>query len=185
MSASVSIKKTDYSRSRKMIDCNITLDSTYAAGGEAVSEGAFGLVNLDRLIIENPLQGGYLFVWDAASKKIVAYKANQVVTADAVTVSSDVTPAAGATNGLVSLPAAILAVHGTVSSTSTNFNVVAAARTLATGECHVNYDTGVITFFASDDPTAVTVDYISQKLSEVAASTDLSAITLRVIAVGY
>ena len=79
----------------------------------------------------------------------------ELITAEALTVAAD----AGT---LANLPAAILAIHGTVSAASTNFRVVAAARTLATGEVHVNYATGGITFYAADDPTAVTVDYLKK-----------------------
>jgi len=78
-----------------------------------------------------------------------------VVDAESLTVTDDV-------GTLAYPPAALLAIHGTVSAASTVFNVVPAARTLATGECHVNYGTGAITFYASDDPTDVTVDYLKK-----------------------
>lgn len=86
---------------------------------------------------------------------------DEVVVSAALTVTDDV-------GTLANRPLSILGIHGTVGATSTVFEVVPAARTLVAagvtgqGECHVNYETGVVTFHADDDPTTVTVDYVAR-----------------------
>jgi hypothetical protein len=164
---------------RNAVAATLALDSSYPTGGEAVTAAMFGLSEIEELIIETPVKAGVLLSFDKANKKVLAYKTQAIVTAEQLTVSSD----AGT---LANVPASILAIHGTVGSTSTNFRVVAAARTLATGECKVNYATGVVTFYGSDDPTAVTVDYLTRRAAEAESGLDLSAVTgVRVIALGY
>jgi|GEM_PF-3344127 len=160
---------------------DIAFDSSYPTDGESV-DGLIPFSNIDDVVFAGG-NSGYCFEYDRTNKKVKVYTPTKhiVLASSNVTVTSDVAT-------LAYLPAAILAIHGLVSSVSTNFKIVATARTLATGECKVNYNTGQITFYASDDPTSVTVDYIkaANAGAEVANGADLSALTgVRMIAFGY
>lgn len=171
---------------------DLAMSGTYATDGVSVEPKNVELNSIEDLVVLNVGTGGYVGsvtpTSTTTSKKMVLYTPKKSVNvADAVTVTSDVTPAAGAANGLASLPAAVLAVHGIVSSTPTNFKIITQGTTPATGEVAVNYTTGVLTFYTGDDPTEVTVDYIPQVegLAEVANGTNIGTPTIRVMAIGY
>lgn len=222
---------------------DVAFDDSYPTDGEAIT---IPLANIFDISFSGG-NSGYQFEYDRTDKKIKVYTPVKVqaahthavaldsgasaagsahthtftgtdagltpVIAEALTVTSDV-------GTLANLPGAILAIHGTVSAASTNFKVVADARTIGTGEVHVNYATGAITFYSTDDPTAVTVDYLKKAAvptgtnanesshthasgtladaasgtggaitasaaAEVENDTNLSALTVRIIAFGY
>ncbi len=52
----------------------ITFDSSYPTGGEAVTAANFGLSVMDHLQF-NQGEDGYVFHWDKANAKIIAYEA--------------------------------------------------------------------------------------------------------------
>jgi hypothetical protein len=245
LAASVAILKREKLGNMINVVADVTFDASYPTGGEALTAQQFGLSVLN-FVLPSPA-AGYVFEFDHANKKIKAFTPVKVqaahthavaldggasaagsshnhvftgtdagltlVTAETLTVTTDV-------GTLAFPPAAILAIHGTVSAASSVFTVVPNARTLATLECKVNYTTGAITFYASDDPTSVTVDYLKKAAvptgtnaaetththasgslvdaasgtggaitaaaaAEVASTTDLSTLVVRVLVIGY
>jgi hypothetical protein len=56
---------------RTVIEGTFALDSSYPTGGEAVTAASLGLVRIDD-VIAMP-RNGYVFQWDAANSKLLAY----------------------------------------------------------------------------------------------------------------
>lgn len=50
----------------------ITFDNSYATGGEALTPADFGLGEVDAVFFEN--KGGYVFEYDYANEKVIAYE---------------------------------------------------------------------------------------------------------------
>ncbi len=93
----------------------------------------------------------------------------EMVVEEAVTVSTD-------QGTLANVPVGVPVVFGTVGATPTKFVVISESAALATGQVKVNYTTGVLTFFADDDPTGVKVTYAKKAVSTTSAGTPAGTI---------
>lgn len=64
----------------KAVVGTVALDDSYPTGGESISAAAFGLGVID-FLIASPTSG-YVFQWDNANKKLLAYYADYDAVAD-------------------------------------------------------------------------------------------------------
>ena len=84
------------------VSADITFDSSYPTGGEALSASAFGLNNIDIMLCETA--SGYMFQYDYANAKLKAFYPRAALTGSLVVAESaatltgdtDVAAAAGA-----------------------------------------------------------------------------------------
>ena len=84
------------------ISADITFDSSYPTGGEALAASAFGLNNIDIMLCETA--SGYMFQYDYANAKLKAFYPRAALTGSLVVAESaatltddtDVAAAAGA-----------------------------------------------------------------------------------------
>lgn len=61
----------------RMVHATVTMDSSYAAGGEPVTAGDLGLQYITGAIVGNAFNAtpaGMMGAWDQANKKILAFK---------------------------------------------------------------------------------------------------------------
>lgn len=57
---------------QRTVQGTITFDSSYPTGGEAFDPGLIGLVRVSSFFFE--MEDGFLFKWDAANEKILAFE---------------------------------------------------------------------------------------------------------------
>ena len=138
---------------------DLTFDSAYVTGGEALAAEALGLRKAESVII-NPADG-MTFEYDYTNAKIKAYrKAPPIVFEETVTVTSNV--------GTLKYPAAYII---SVSNTTTPYLVVPSVCTPVTGSCAHSTSTWgsptTLTFLAGDNVTTCKVTYITQAWKEV------------------
>ena len=84
------------------VSADITFDSSYPTGGEALAASAFGLNNIDIMLCETA--SGYMFQYDYANAKLKAFYPRAALTGSLVVAESaatltgdtDVAAAAGA-----------------------------------------------------------------------------------------
>ena len=82
------------------VSADITFDSSYPTGGEALAASAFGLNNIDIMLCETAL--GYMFQYDYANAKLKAFypraalSGSLVVAESAATLTGDTDVAAAA-----------------------------------------------------------------------------------------
>ena len=74
MALSYSITRTGTMGDQRSVFGTITFDDSYPTGGEAFDKAALGLVRLDWLSF-NHGEDGFVFHYDAANAKIIAYEA--------------------------------------------------------------------------------------------------------------
>ena len=74
MALSYSITRTGTMGDQRSVFGTITFDDSYPTGGEAFDKAALGLVRLDWLSF-NQGEDGFVFHYDAANAKILAYEA--------------------------------------------------------------------------------------------------------------
>lgn len=74
MALSYSITRTGTMGDQRSVFGTITFDDSYPTGGEAFDKAALGLVRLDWLSF-NQGEDGFVFHYDAANAKIIAYEA--------------------------------------------------------------------------------------------------------------
>lgn len=134
MAASVTVKKKNKFGNGYAVTADVTFDSSYPTGGEALTAQQFGLTVID-FVLPSPA-AGYIFEFDHANSKLKAF------TPTAVSMSGTA-GVAGADNTVVAVSATSIGVSGA--------GVAAAVKNAA---------------------------------AEVANTTDLSAVTVRVLAVG-
>lgn len=130
-----------------MIVADITLDSSYAAGGEAVTAQQFGLNVLD-FVLPSPASG-YIFEFDHTNSKLKAFNPRAAIASTLAVTTPALAHAAGAT--------------AVTSSAATVPDHAAGSACTITGVAGVAAGPG----------------------AEVADTTNLSAVTVRVIAIGY
>ena len=88
------------------ISADITFDSSYPTGGEALAASAFGLNNIDIMLCETA--SGYMFQYDYANAKLKAFypraalTGSLVVAESAATLTGDTDVAAAAGAGVTS-----------------------------------------------------------------------------------
>jgi len=58
----------------RLVTGTVAFDSSYPTGGESITAAAFGLGVVDFLIAN--ASGGYVFFWDSANSKLIAYYAD-------------------------------------------------------------------------------------------------------------
>ncbi len=56
----------------KLVICQVTLDSSYPTGGEAMTAANFGLDQILTVFAQS--MGGYVFSWDSTNSKLLAYR---------------------------------------------------------------------------------------------------------------
>lgn len=72
MAATVSGQTLIASGPKRIVYSAITLDNSYAAGGEVITANALGLTTIDDVIVSAG-DDGWLVQWDQANLKFVAY----------------------------------------------------------------------------------------------------------------
>lgn len=100
----------------------VTFDSSYPTGGEALTAADFGLIRIDLMLCETAM--GYMFQYDYTNSKLKAYHPVKAVTGSLVV-------AAGAT-GVTSSAANGAIVTGTPAITASAGAEVTASANLAT-----------------------------------------------------
>ena len=133
-----------------MVD--VALDSSYPAGGEAVS---LPLRNIMAAFIESD-DDRYRLEYDRSAAKIKVFNNDKLpllVVEEAVTVASSV-------GKLEYRPLYIAAVQATTGTVTGAFKVIPKGETPATKQVAVDFETGGLTFKATDAVTAIKVTYI-------------------------
>lgn len=80
MAAVVTTLFKDEVEQRRMHVVTIALDSSYPTGGEALTAAQVGLTRIDHAILGT--EDGFVFRWDQANSKIMAYYADYDAVAD-------------------------------------------------------------------------------------------------------
>lgn len=118
------------------VPADITFDSSYPTGGEALAPSAFGLNSISLLLAETA--AGYMFHYDYTNSKLKAYYPRAAVTGTlAATVATGATPVtSGADNGaaivtLAGNPAITAGAGAEVTSTANLSTII--TRVLAIG----------------------------------------------------
>lgn len=153
MGATVVVKKRTKFNNLYAVIVDITLDSSYPAGGEAITPQQLGLTTID-FVLPSPA-AGYLPEFDHTTKKLKMFTPT-TSHAHQQQIKTGATAAADSTSGAK-----------IVDSAAAETDVVAMGTAIST-----TYDIGD------------TVDNDASAASEVAATTDLSAVTVRVLAMG-
>lgn len=137
---------------------DITLDNSYAAGGEAV-------VSPLEVIREVffPDSGSYQFEYDKVNDKIKAFSPRlNAAQPPALIVEEAVVVAAGV-GTLKHKPLYIVAVQPTAGTVTGAFSVIPVGETPLTKQVAVNFATGGLTFKATDAVTAAKITYMPKR----------------------
>ncbi len=158
---------------------NISLKPVgYTTGGETLVPGDVGLGQFVGPVDIIEGEDGYIFKWDAANEKILVYEAaletgtiaTPAFTGDAQTVTSQVPflveeESLASASDIVTLAYAPAYIVSISDSTGVTYRIIPSAAAPADDvSCAVNFTTGVITFHANDDPSAVRVTYFPSRL---------------------
>lgn len=170
------------------VTAELTFDSSYPTGGEALKPSDLGLSVIETMNIEN--SAGYTFDYSKADEAVLAYMAGAHTHAISLTggataahthafaskpplvVEEDVTVSSHA-GTLENVPLYILAITSAVGTTTGAFRQIPVGKTPLTKQCAVNMTTGGLTFRAADAVTAAKVTYIPKR-----AAGYLSAVTV-------
>lgn len=125
MGASVSVKKRGKFGNGLLVVADVTMDSSYPIGGEAITPQQFGMEVLD-FVLPSPA-AGYIFEFDHANKKL------KVFTPTALSVVAD-EGVADANNTLIKSAAGSVEVAGTGEAFAVNN---AAAEVTNTTDLHL------------------------------------------------
>lgn len=83
MAATVSIlQRTKLGHNFNVAICTWAWDATYPAGGEAATANQLGMSTISAVIPISTNTGGYVYNWDAANSKLMAFYSNNDSTAD-------------------------------------------------------------------------------------------------------
>ncbi len=83
MAATVSvIQRTKLGHNFNVALCTWAWDATYPAGGEAATANQLGMTTVSAVIPVSSNTAGYVYNWDAANSKLLAYYGNYDSTAD-------------------------------------------------------------------------------------------------------
>lgn len=146
---------------KRAVTGTITFDSSYATGGESLTPANIGLGKIERITF-NQAEDGYVFKYDYANQKVMAYSAVPGGTISKPSFTVEASGAIGVNMGIgLSADAASATVEGDTGIT--------AARTLTTTS-----PVGVPTFTGTQ-----------AALAQVAAATNLSAVVVEFMAIGY
>lgn len=150
----------------------LQLDSSYVTGGYSVTPSMFSLSAINSLVATTT--GGYDLIYNYSTQKLMVFTSsgggagNTGATsagtpAGSVSLSpiTEAVAIAGNTGTLAFAPAAITSIYATAAGTPGPLTVIPSAQTPASGEISVNLGTGVLTTFAGDGVTAVSVVYIN------------------------
>jgi hypothetical protein len=169
-----------------VVEADLNFDSSYAAGGEALNPGDFGLNVIEEIFFEQvrskassadvPISGAVI-VYDRKNKKIRAFQRGKVITGEALTVTGSATT--WISSATKYKPAAFLAVF----NSTTQLTVMASASTQVTGKVKPNYGAGVLVSYDDTHTAGLTVDYLTD--DEFATADDLSDYIVRAMVVGY
>jgi len=163
--------------------CDITLDSSYPTGGEAITPQQLGLTALD-FVLPSPA-AGYIFEFDHANSKLKAFTPTvaqashtHAFTGDALAthqhtqqVTTGSTAAADSTSGALAEDSAA---------------IETAVRLMGTA-IDTTYDLGKTEAVSAGTPSGTNAPdgaISASAATEVANGTDLSSVTVRVIAIG-
>lgn len=72
MALTYTTTKTNYVGDQKIVYGTVTFDSSYPTGGESFDETQIGLHRLDFLTL-NQGEDGFVFHWDKANEKVMAF----------------------------------------------------------------------------------------------------------------
>jgi hypothetical protein len=86
MALTIAINKRDKTIGKKVVYATITLDSSYATGGESITPGSLGLTSIDFILFDGGL--GYRPQFDYANSKIMMYTSAGTQTTNATDLSS-------------------------------------------------------------------------------------------------
>ena len=175
---------------KKIVFATVGFDNSYDAGGELLTPASLGLNTIENVVVLNSNASGYgLGVaagTSAVNKKLKVYTHTSHTHTLAPTVAEQVTVTSD-----VGTLAAVPAVISSITDHTNHYTIVGAEKTLATREVHVNWTTGALTFYASDDPAHVHVTYIPVTVPSgtggAEASGDLSSVlsTVYVMVIGW
>jgi hypothetical protein len=154
---------------KKAIFCDVTMDNSYAFGGETLAAATIGMSKIEKAIIEST--NGYTFEYDYTNGTIMAYaKAPPVVFDEVVTVTSNV--------GTLKYPPAYII---SVSVGNASYKVIPSGLTPVTGSCALSTPTwntrSTLTFLAGDSVTTCNVTYVTQAWKEVFDNRVLATLT--------
>lgn len=70
MTIAIAVKKTINLQNSKVVLCDVTMDSSYPTGGEALAPSDFGLLGINHVIVGAPPLGGFLPAYDPTNLKL-------------------------------------------------------------------------------------------------------------------
>ena len=139
---------------------DVTFDSSYPTGGEAISAADVGLLQIYGAIPVgvggNLSAAGYHFAWDTVNNKMLAYRA-------------------GAATGTISKPTFTVTKGAILASSELGLSADAA-----TGTVNNNAIASTLTLTTNSPVSAPTFTGSAAALAEVANATNLSAVVVRV-----
>ena len=173
MAITVSNKRYDVIGSARKLIADITFDSSYASGGEALTKSTLGFIGVDSFVITPTYRKGVSFRYDYTNEKIqVLSSAPPIVHEELVAITAGTTY----DTGYLKYPAAHI---NYIAAAAQNYIPIAGGVNPATTQCAVdmgyNDTTGVLTketrtkltFLGTDSVTAVYVSYATQAWTDL------------------
>lgn len=150
------------------VSATVAFDSSYLSGGESLTPADLGIGDFVGPIEFTQGEDGYIFKWDDANDKILAYAPQvrpQLVVEEVVTMTTDV-------GTLAFLPAYIIAITDTTAGVV--YRIIPVAETPVNNvSVTVNFLTGLITNAGADGPPTLTVTYCPQQNAGVFAASNM------------